>query len=223
MAERRRGGFITFEGGEGAGKSTQVKLLAARLSALGHEVDATREPGGSERAERIRGAILSGAIAPLGIAAEALMFSAARLDHVETRIGPAIERGAFVICDRFIDSTRAYQGVVGRTDPALIDALERIAIGSYRPDLTILLDLPPELGLERARRRRRADEAPDRFERENESFHARLRAAFRAIADREPERVRVIHAAREPGPIAEAVWAEVVDRFPGLANPESHQ
>ncbi len=216
MAEETRGGFITLEGGEGVGKSTQVKRLAARLWACGREVVATREPGGSSRAERIRTAILSGQVAPLGPSAEALMFAAARLDHVDTRIRPAIERGAFVICDRFIDSTRAYQGTVGDADPLLIAALERVAIGSVRPDLTILLDLAPALGLARARERRRADEVPDRFEREDEDFHERLRAAFLRIAARQPERMRVIDAAPAPETVAQAIWDATLERFPGL-------
>lgn len=217
MATHRPAGLITLEGGEGAGKSTQVKWLSVHLRGRGREVVTTREPGGSPRAERIREAILSGRVAPLGPTAEALMFAAARLDHVETRIAPAIARGAFVVCDRYIDSTRAYQGTVGRTDPLLIAGLERAAIGDYLPDLTILLDLAPELGLARAKARRRAGEAPDRFERENDEFHLRLRDAFLAIAAREPQRMRVVDAAQPADAVADAIWAATVARFPDLA------
>ena len=123
----RRGRFITLEGGEGAGKSTQVKLLADHLRSLGHECVVTREPGGSPVAEQLREVILSGVPASLGPAAEAVLFSAARIDHIAQTIAPALERGAFVICDRFADSTRAYQGAQGKVDESLIDALEKVA------------------------------------------------------------------------------------------------
>ena len=220
MATPERGGFITLEGGEGAGKSTQAARLVARLAARGLEAIATREPGGSPRAETIRAALLSGAVAPLGPTAEALMFSAARLDHVETKIRPALERGAFVVCDRFIDSTRAYQGALGRVDPTLVASLERVVVGASMPDLTLVLDLPPPTGLARARTRRGADAVADRFEREGEDFHGRLRTAFLAIAAREPERCRVIDADRPPDDVAEAIWTAVLSRFPRLQTKE---
>ncbi len=216
MPPRRLGGFITFEGGEGVGKSTQVARLAARIAAAGREAVSTREPGGSARAEVIRSAILSGGVRRLGPSAEALMFGAARLDHVETLIHPALERGAFVICDRFIDSTRAYQGILGEIDRRLIAALERVAVGPGLPDLTLILDLSPVEGLARAAARRAPGEAADRFEGEESSFHRRLREAFRDIAANEPERCRLVDAAQPIDVVAEQIWVTVIERFPGL-------
>ena len=144
------GRFITFEGGEGAGKSTQVERLRQRLEARGTMVVTTREPGGSPRAERIRQSLLSGEAKGFGPFAEALMFSAARMDHLDQTIRPALERGAFVLCDRFADSTRAYQGVLGAVDEALIEKLERAVVDETRPDLTFILDVPADIGLGRA-------------------------------------------------------------------------
>jgi dTMP kinase len=208
----RRGRFITLEGGEGAGKSTQARLLAERLRMRGVECITTREPGGSPGAERLREILLSGAAAPLGATAEALLFTAARIDHVDHTIRPALERGAFVVCDRFADSTRAYQGALGNLDPQLISALERIAVGSIRPDLTLILDLPPEIGMARAAARR-AESAPDRFERESAAFHEGLRRAFLDIAREEPERCAVIDAAQPVSDIADAIWTVVDERL----------
>ncbi len=216
MAAPERGGFITLEGGEGAGKSTQAALLVSRLLACGTDVVATREPGGSPRAEAIRAALLAGAVAPLGPIAETLMFSAARLDHVDTKIRPALERGAFVVCDRFIDSTRVYQGELGHTDPTLIASLERVVVGDLKPDLTLLLDVAPATGLARALARRGTDAVADRFEREGEGFHERLRTAFLAVAAREPERCRVIDGNQGSDAVTEAIWAAVLSRFPRL-------
>jgi dTMP kinase len=202
-----RGVFITFEGGEGAGKSTQIARLAAALrAASGREVVTTREPGGTPRAEGYRAALLRGVAKPFGPFAEALMFAAARIDHVDALIRPALARGAIVLCDRFADSTRAYQGAAGGLDPALIASLERVTLQGLRPDLTLILDLPAEAGLARARRRGGEGQGagqevgPDRFEAEALGFHERLRSAFRAIAEAEPARCRVIDA--EPGPDA---------------------
>ncbi|HEX4768976.1 MAG TPA: dTMP kinase [Lichenihabitans sp.] len=216
MPPRRLGGFITFEGGEGVGKSTQVARLAARIALAGREVVATREPGGSARAEAIRAAILSGGVKRFGPAAEALMFGAARLDHVETLIRPALERGAFVICDRFIDSTRAYQGALDEIDRRLITALERVVVGPDLPDLTLILDLSPAEGLARAIARRAPGEAADRFEGEGSPFHQRLREAFLDIAANEPERCRIVDAAHPADVVAERIWVKVIDRFPAL-------
>lgn len=158
------GSFITFEGGEGAGKSTQIRRLAAHLRARsGRPVLTTREPGGSVKAETIREALLSGLAKPYGPFAEALLFSAARIDHLDTRIRPALARGEIVLCDRFADSTRAYQGAAGGLDPAVLSALERVVVGPTRPDLTLILDCDPELGLARARARQaEGGEAGDR-------------------------------------------------------------
>ena len=210
-----RGAFITLEGGEGAGKSTQGARLKARLEGLGIETIATREPGGSPHAEAIRGAILSGAVAPLGPFAEALMFSAARLDHIDVTIRPALERGVFVICDRFIDSTRVYQGAMGHIEPRLIASLEEVVVGDLIPDLTFVLDVAPATGLARAKLRR-GESSADRFERETLAFHEGLRAAFLSIAASEPERCRVVDADRHPDHIAEAIWAEMLSRFEEL-------
>ncbi|HEX8164982.1 MAG TPA: dTMP kinase [Beijerinckiaceae bacterium] len=208
------GRFVTFEGGEGAGKSTQIGRLARRLEQRGVEVVTTREPGGSERAERIRGAVLGGGAKPLGRLAEAILFSAARHDHLEEKIRPALARGAFVLSDRFADSTRAYQGSEGVLDQKLLAGLERIVVEATKPDLTFILDLPAEVGLARAAARREAaSEDVDRFEAEDLGFHERLREAFLAIARKEPERCVVIDAAADPDTVEERVWAAVEGRF----------
>jgi len=204
-----RGKFITFEGGEGTGKSTQAALLALRLSSLGISVQVTREPGGSPGAEAIRYVLLSGAAKPLGPEAEAMLFAAARDDHVQQTILPALAAGKWVICDRFADSTRVYQGVVGAVDRRLIKALERVTIGVLQPDLTLVLDVPVEVGLMRASgRRRRA--SPDRFEAENIEFHQKLRAAYLALAASEKERCVVIDAKAPKQSVAKQIW-EVVN------------
>lgn len=207
-----RGCFITLEGGEGAGKSTQVQLLADYLRSLGRDCVTTREPGGSPVAEQLRGVILSGVAASLGPAAEAVLFSAARIDHIAQTIAPALARGAFVICDRFADSTRAYQGAQGNVERSLIDALEKVAVGRYRPDLTLILDLPAETGLARANKRR-ADAKADRFEAEDISFHQGLRKAFLEIAAREPERCVVINAEQPPDVVAKEIRGAVTTRL----------
>lgn len=203
-----RGKFITFEGGEGAGKSTQVQLLAERLEALGIRVKLTREPGGSPAAEVIRHVILSGAAKPLGAETEALLFAAARADHLATVIRPALEQGIWVICDRFADSTRAYQGALGLVDQRLIDALEQVIVGETRPDLTLILDVPAEEGLQRAKTRR-GDGGVDRFEGEALDFHRKLRDAFRKIAESEPERCALIDAMQPREVIAAQIWQRV--------------
>ena len=205
-----RGRFITFEGGEGAGKSTQIGLLAASLRALGVAVELTREPGGSEGAEAIRALVL-GRRFTLDPLAEALLFAAARADHVRQRIEPALAAGRWVLCDRFIDSTRAYQGA-GSTVPALtIATLERLVVGDAWPDCTVILDLDPELGRERLRRRRGGD---DRFEAEPPDFHRRVRAAFQEIAAAEPQRCVLIDADASVSAAADAIFAAVAGRLP---------
>lgn len=207
----RAGRFITFEGGEGAGKSTQLRRLGERLSEEGIEIVVTREPGGTPTAEAIRSYILSGAAEPLGAEGETMLFAAARADHVDRVIRPAIGRGAFVLCDRFIDSTRAYQGADG-VDPQLIDQLEALAIGDMRPHLTLMLDLPAEIGLARAAARRGADGA-DRFERETIDRHEARRQIFFGIAAREPERCIVIDAMQAEDDVAADIWQAVVSRL----------
>jgi dTMP kinase len=215
MTAARRGRFITLEGGEGAGKSTQQRRLAARLVAAGLTVVATREPGGSPRAEEIRALVLSGAAERLGPTAEALLFAAARADHLDKTIRPALARGDWVVCDRFADSTRAYQGAAGGIDPHVVQALERIVVGDTRPDLTLVLDLPVETGLARAHARRGSG-GVDRFEGEPRAFHDALRRAFTAIAAREPERCVLIDASAAEDDVAAVVWTAVACRL-GLA------
>ncbi len=200
-----RGKFITFEGGEGSGKSTQASMLAQRLKSMGVGVRQTREPGGSPGAEIIRHVLLSGAAKPLGPDAEAMLFAAAREDHLTNTIRPALERGQWVICDRFADSTRIYQGVLGRVDARLIKSLERITVGDTKPDLTFILDLPAEQGLARASARRGNTKA-DRFEAETIAFHEKLRDAYRELAANEPERCFLIDADESRHVVAEKIW-----------------
>jgi len=207
-----RGRFITFEGGEGTGKSTQLRRLADRLRSEGRIVVATREPGGSPGAETIRDLLVNGAADRWSPVTETLLMYAARRDHIERVIAPALARGDWVVCDRFADSTRAYQGAAGGTDPALIAALEAHVLGEVRPDLTLVLDLPVETGLARAASRPGAE---TRFESKGQAFHARLREAFLAIAVAEPGRCAVIDAAGDMDQVAAAVWAAVETRGHG--------
>jgi dTMP kinase len=216
-----RGRFITLEGGEGAGKSVQARRLAARLREKGLAVVLTREPGGSPGAEALREAILSGAAAQFGAEGEALLFSAARIEHVDATIAPALRRGEWVVCDRFADSTRAYQGAAGRLEPELLAGLERVAVGDWRPDLTLILDLPAAEGLARAARRRGLDEPVDRFESESLAFHETLRRAYLEIARAEPQRCVVIDARPGEDEVAEAIWAAVEGRLGDALNSEA--
>jgi dTMP kinase len=217
-----RGKFITFEGGEGSGKSTHTALLAERLRDRGIEVVLTREPGGSPGAEIIRHIILSGLAKPLGAETEAILFAAARDDHVRTSILPALGAGKWVICDRFIDSTRVYQGALGKVDPRLIRRLERITVGSEaQPDLTILIDVPATVGLARAKNRRGAADA-DRFEAETPEFHENLRSAYRALAEREPLRIVMVDGRAPREVVAERIWDIVDERLtPTVASTEA--
>lgn len=207
-----RGRFITFEGGEGVGKSTQIRRLVARLEAAGHEIVATREPGGSPGAEAIRDMVLRGAADRWSPVTETLLMYAARRDHIERVIRPALARGAWVVCDRFADSTTAYQGAAGGTDPGLIAAMERFVLEEVRPDLTLIFDLDPELGLARAADRAGAEM---RFESKGAAFHARLRSAFLEIAAREPERCVVIDANGSIDQVETSVWEAVQERIDG--------
>ena len=199
-----RGIFITFEGGEGAGKSTQIRTLASALEETGREVLVTREPGGSPGAEAIRHVLLSGAAEPFGPGMEAVLFAAARSDHVEQVIRPAVERGAIVLSDRFLDSSRVYQGVTGNLQPEFMRTLEKVAINGMTPNLTIILDLDPEEGLRRASARR-GDEVADRYEKETLAVHRRRREAFLDIAAAEPERCVVVDASMPPDEVATAI------------------
>jgi dTMP kinase len=209
---RGRGRFITFEGGEGSGKSTQIKKLAERLEAARLRTIVTREPGGSPGAEIIRHVVLSGVGKLLGPEAETLLFAAARDDHVRSVILPALAQGIWVLCDRFFDSTRVYQGRVGHVPPALVNAMQRVTIGDLKPDLTFILDVPVEVGLKRAAARRGSD-VPDRFESEDIRFHQGLREAYREIAGAEPERCVLIDANADANTVAAQVWAALRGRF----------
>ncbi len=199
-----RGFFITFEGGEGAGKSTQIARLANTLRGLHFDVVVTREPGGSPGAEAVRHVLLSGAAEPFGPKMEAILFAAARSDHIEQVIRPAVERGSVVLCDRFLDSSRVYQGVTGDLDPTFMSELERVAINGMMPGLTLILDLDPDEGLRRATARRGQD-AADRFEKETVAIHQRRRDAYLAIARQEPERCVVVDASTSPADVEQTI------------------
>lgn len=201
-----RGRFISLEGGEGAGKTTQIRTLVQRLAAAGIEAVATREPGGSSGAEAIRDLLVNGSVDRWSPTTEALLMNAARRDHIERLIAPALARGAWVVCDRFADSTRAYQGGPGGAVPGLIAALEAHVLGDARPDLTLILDLPVTTGLARALGRGGREA---RFEAKGTAFHERLRGAYLAIAEAEPGRCRVIDADAAPEVVADRIWTVV--------------
>ena len=207
-----RGRFISFEGGEGSGKSTQIKKLAERLETAKLRSIITREPGGSPGAEVIRHLLLSGMGKLLGAEAETLLFAAARDDHVHTVIQPALSQGTWVLCDRFTDSTRVYQGKAGNVPVGLVNAMERVTIGDLKPDLTIILDVPVDVGLKRAAARR-GSAAPDRFEAEDIRFHQNLRDAYRELAAIEPQRCVLIDATADANTVAANVWTALRDRF----------
>jgi len=207
-----KGIFITFEGTEGSGKSTHCALLSGQLKTLGIDVVVTREPGGSPGAEAIRHVLMSGAAKPLGAEAEALLFAAARDDHVRTIIEPALTRGAWVICDRFLDSTRVYQGTLGHVDPKFIRALERVTVGDLKPDLTFILDVPADVGLARALKRR-GEALADRFEAESLATHAELREAYRLLVISEPARCIMIDATEPKTAVADRIWKTVNERL----------
>ncbi len=202
--------FVTFEGVEGCGKSTQLALAAARLRETGRDVVVTREPGGTPVAEKIRAVLIDAANTALEPMAEWLLIEAARRQHVREVLRPVLARGAFVLCDRFSDSTEAYQ-VGGRgLDAALVSALDARVREGVAPELTLVFDLDAREGLERARRR---DAGAGRFEAADLAFHERVRAAFLAIARREPDRVVVIRAEGDPPAVFERVWRALAARF----------
>jgi dTMP kinase len=209
-----RGRFISLEGGEGAGKSTQIRRLVEALSAAGREVVATREPGGSPGAEGIRELLVNGAVDRWSAVTETLLMYAARRDHIERLIAPSLERGAWVVCDRFADSTRAYQGGAGGAGQALISALETHVLGDIRPDLTLILDLPVDVGLARALSRGGSE---GRFEAKGQAFHQRLRDAYLAIAEAEPARCKVIDAQDDIDAVAGRIWTAVQPLIQGAA------
>ncbi len=207
-----RGRFVTFEGGEGSGKSTQIKMLADRLNGARLKTIVTREPGGSAGAEVIRHLVLSGMGKLLGPETESLLFAAARDDHVNQVIKPALEHGTWVLCDRFTDSTRVYQGKLGKVDPKLLRAMERVTIGDLKPDLTIILDVPVAVGLQRAITRR-GNAVADRFEAEGLGFHEKLREAYRQIATDDPVRCALIDANADAETVGARVWKALRDHL----------
>jgi dTMP kinase len=200
----KRGRFITLEGGEGAGKSTQIARLAEALRGAGVEVRTTREPGGSPAAEEIRKLLVEGEPGRWQPMTEALLHFAARAEHLHSVVLPAVQSGAWVVCDRFADSTMAYQGYGHGLGRKTVTALYRNVVGDFAPDLTLILDVPVELGLNRAAARRGGE---DRYERMDRSFHERLRRGFRDIAKREPQRCKLIDAAGD----LESVWRQIRD------------
>jgi dTMP kinase len=206
-----QGRFITFEGGEGTGKSTQVARLVERLRARDREVVQTREPGGSQGAEEIRNLALNGDAGRWSATTETLLMYAARSDHLERTIRPALEAGRWVVCDRFADSSRAYQGAGGGTPAEFIETLDAAIVGDTQPDLTLVFDLPVEIGLERAFGRGLFE---TRFESKGLEFHERLRRGFLAIAAAHPERCVVIDADGDQETVEARVWAAVEARLP---------
>ncbi|MHA7772830.1 dTMP kinase [Roseibium sp. M-1] len=216
------GHFITFEGGEGAGKSTQIGRLKTFLEGLGLSVIVTREPGGSPGAEKIRSMLLSGGAKDLGPRGEAMLFAAARADHVDSTIRPALERGDWVLCDRYADSTWVYQGEAG-VDRDYLKLLETAAVAGVYPELTILIDVPAELGLGRVAKRSATDESggPDRFEGEDLKVHQRRRQLFLDLAREEAYRFAVIDGSSDTESVSAAVREAVLKTFAGEL-PVSH-
>lgn len=210
----QRARFITIEGGEGTGKTTQMTRLANRLSSVVGEVVTTREPGGSQGAEQIRNLLVNGPPERWSAETETLLMYAARRDHMERLINPALRHNAWVLCDRFHDSTRAYQGAAGGAPASLIDALEHTVLEGLRPDLTLILDLPVDIGLARAHDR---NDGEERFETKGHEFHERLRQAFLLIARKDPERCAVIDAEGPPDLIEARIWTAVKERL-GLSD-----
>ena len=202
--------FITLEGGEGTGKSTQAKRLAAKLGERGISTFVTREPGGSPGAEQIRDLFVHGEPGRWSALTETLLVFAARVDHVEKTIRPALTSGKWVICDRFTDSTYAYQGAARGTDREIIRRVQSAAIGDFKPALTLVLDLPVAVGLERAKGRPGSE---NRFEKFDTEFHEKLRQAFIDIARRNGDRCVLLDAAGSEDDVAELIWQTVVKRF----------
>ncbi|MFN4281880.1 MAG: dTMP kinase [Alphaproteobacteria bacterium] len=222
---RKRGMFISFEGGEGSGKSTQVKLLAERLKQAGISSSTTREPGGSPSAEDIRKLLVSGSVARWDPLTELLLHTAARREHLRNLIQPVLNRGVWLISDRFVDSTMAYQGYGLGLGRPLVEMLHKIIADDFMPDLTLVLDIPTETGIARAKARSQALKAKnpdmkteDRYERMAGPFHRRLRRGFLDIAKQDPERCRVIDASGDIEEVAAKVWAAVAEKF-ALAQP----
>ncbi len=215
IAAPKKAPFITFEGGEGAGKTTQTRRLADGLAAAGIACEITREPGGSPFAEEIRALLLSSDMPPRGAMVDALLFLAARADHVTTTIMPALAADRWVVSDRFADSTFAYQGAAGGVPRATLAELHRLVLGDFRPDLTLILDLPPEIGLARASARPQNARGADHFESRDLAYHEALRQGFLAIAAAEPARCVLIDARGSPDEVAARVWSAVETRLLG--------
>ena len=219
LAASERGRFITFEGGEGAGKSTQIRVLAAALEKAGRNVCLTREPGGSAGAEQIRELLVTGDPQRWDAMTELLLLYAARRDHVRRLIEPALEKGTWVLCDRFADSTMAYQGYGHGLDRGKIADLHKIVLGTLSPDLTVILDLDPKTGLARTRVTDEAQRrgAEDRFERMEIAFHQRMRDGFRDIAATEPERVVLVDAEADADSVSETIFELVRERLEAIS------
>lgn len=216
--------FITFEGGEGVGKSTQIKRLLANLDKIGLSAVRTREPGGTPKAEAIRAFILQGKSEEWGAGAEAVLFAAARLDHVNELVAPNLAAGRWVLSDRFSDSTRAYQGLTGGVEPNTIDALEELALNGHTPDLTIILDMDPKKAFDRVAERAVEDGIPalaDRFEKQDLEWHIRLRENFLDIVANNSERCVLIDADQSLDAIEADIWAVMVERFEDVRTKES--
>lgn len=219
MTAPRAARFITFEGGEGVGKSTQVKRLLVRLNRGNIEAVRTREPGGTPTAEAVRAFILQGRSEAWGPGAEAVLFAAARLNHVNELVAPNLAQGRWVISDRFHDSTRAYQGLTGGVDEKLIRGLETLALNGHQPDLTFVLDMDPAVAFARVGSRQieaALAETGDRFEKEDLTWHARLRQAFLDIAAANPQRCVVLPANQQEDALEQEIWDTLVRRYPEL-------
>jgi dTMP kinase len=211
--------FITFEGGEGVGKSTQVKRLLVRLNRMDIEAVRTREPGGTPKAEAVRAFILQGRSESWGAGAEAVLFAAARYDHVSSLIAPSLDSGKWVISDRFHDSTRAYQGLTGGVDDKLIRGLETLALDGHQPDITFILDMDPATAFARVNNReleKALATTGDRFEKEDLEWHRRLRQSFLAIAKANPERCVVLPAGQSEDALEQEIWDTLIRRFSEL-------
>lgn len=215
--------FISFEGGEGAGKSTQIQLLREALHSKGIEAVTTREPGGSQGAEIVREVLLSGAAKQYGVTAEAVLFAAARADHIDTLIKPALEDGKWVLCDRFADSSRVYQGESGVPD-SLVEALQQVAIAGHNPDMTLLINVTPEVGLARVSKRTAPVEfdGPDRFETDTLETHRRRQNLFLEMARKEPNRIVVVDGDQRQDKVTEDIWQAVQNRFAKEIELEDH-
>jgi len=208
------GFFITLEGGEGTGKTTQIELLAKELEKQGHEVILTREPGGTREAEKIRELLVDREGGNWTPVAECLLFFAARNMNAETLIKPALAAGKIVIADRFADSTRAYQGYGHGLDLEIVEKVNDLSLGTFQPDLTFILDLPAKTGLQRAGRRLQEDQsAEDRFEQLDTDFHEKLRQGYLDIAVKNPDRCIVVDAKQSIGEIAESLWSATQEKL----------